>query len=194
MIYERNPLDRGLNQLFTKLHQLRSKPANPLYSYLPSTVNVNLHDIPISMSLSPRSTKNDEHWAHWGERDELSSVDDSDSEAGINESKAPDFRVEPWQALLLIDDDATEKAEEISRDLVGLGVSDVSTGDEGDGNTSVVDSRRGSKDANSAEEDEGLLLRALIEASDPSQRCADQPQLCHSADAQANRHRPVTAI
>jgi hypothetical protein len=186
MIYERNPLDRALNQLFTKLHQLRTKPANPLYSYLPTTLNVNLHDIPIAINLSPRSAKADEHWAHWGERDELSSVEDSDSEAGHNDSKIPDFRVEPWQALLLIDDDATEKAEEISRDLVGLGVSNVSTGEDGDGDTSLVDSRRGSKDATSAEEDEGLLLRALIEACDPSQRCAFRPRYEASVDSQAH--------
>ena len=76
---------------------------------------------------------------------------------------------------MLIDDDAAEKADEISRDLVGLGVSDNTTGEDGDGDTSLLGSRRGSKDATSAEEDEGLLLRALIEASDPSQRCVFGP-------------------
>lgn len=160
IVYERNPLDRALNQLFTAIHNLRTKPANPLYSYLPTTLTVNLVDIPITMVLSPRSNISDEHWAHWGELDEQSSVDDSDSESGMFESrKTADLRIEPWQALLLIEDDAADKAEEISRTLIGLGVDSRDVDDE---STPSGSSRRGSKDVTTAEEDEGLLMESLI--------------------------------
>jgi hypothetical protein len=168
ILYENNSLDRSLNQLFTALHDLQTKPANPLYSHLPTTITINLVDMPISMVLSPRSQDHDEAWAHWGEIDGVSSgEEDEDSEAGW-EAKAPDFRVEPWQTLLLVDDDATEKAHEISRALVGLGVEGVEV-EVDDAEQTPTFSRRDSKDT-SAEEDEGLLMKAIIEACDVTKR------------------------
>jgi hypothetical protein len=80
-------------------------------------------------------------------------------------SKTPDFKVEPWQTLLLLDDKAVEKSEEIAQGLYGLGV--VVGSRMPSGVVSAADSRRSSKD-NSAEEDEGDLLKALIEACDVS--------------------------
>jgi len=170
IVYEKNPLDRALNQLFTAIHKLRSKPANPLYSYLPTTMTVNLVDIPISMVLSPRSNVSDEHWAHWGELEEQSSADDSDSDDGLERRKTSDLRIEPWQTLLLIQDDAAEKAEEISRTLVGLGL-DGRERDED--STPSGGSRRGSKELASAEEDEGLLMENLIKECRVTKRLSE---------------------
>jgi hypothetical protein len=90
--------------------------------------------------------------------------------AGGISSKIPDFKVEPWQTLLLLDDRAAEKSEEIAQGLYGLGVV-VTDSRASSGLTSVAESRsnsrRGSKDT-SAEGGEGELLKALIEACDVS--------------------------
>lgn len=124
------------------------------------------------MILSPRSTKNDEAWAHWGERDDQSSVDDSDSEDAYGGVKSMDLHIEPWQTLLLLEDDAASKAQEISRALVGLGMANVGLEEDYEDNepTPMVGSRRDSKDTHTAEEDEGLLMKNLIESCDVTKR------------------------
>jgi hypothetical protein len=148
-------------------------------------MTVNVGDIPISMVLSPRSTLSDEHWARWGDVDAGSSVDDSDSESGMYESrKTADLRIEPWQTLLLLDDDAVDKAEEISRTLVGLGL-DEPEGDEDF--TPSSGSRRGSKEVTSAEEDEGVLMESLIRECNVTKRYAQR--LDTLADEQTIRNR-----
>jgi hypothetical protein len=44
-------------------------------------------------------------------------VDDSDSEDAYGGVKSMDLHIEPWQTLLLLEDDAASKAQEISRAL-----------------------------------------------------------------------------
>ena len=171
MIYEKNSLDRSLNQLFTAIHQVQTKPVNPLYTHLPTTITVKIADIPVSMVLSPRSTQIDEVWAHWGEIEHGSSVEDEEDESDgdwVDGPKFSDLRVEPWQTLLLIDDDAAEDAHEISRALVGLGVSEIGVDvDVSEGTSSAP---MLSRQESSAEEDEGLLMKSLIETCDVSKR------------------------
>ena len=164
MLYERSSLDRALNQLFAAIYQYRTRAVNPLYASLPTTITVSLGNVPISMVLSPRNAETDEVWAHWGEIDDVSDESSEPSDIGHGEEiKVKDLRVEPWQTLLLIDDDAMEQAQEISRSLVGLGISteeyDEDPHPELNG---LLAHRRGSK----GEEDEGLLMKALIEGCD----------------------------
>ena len=154
MSYESSSLDRSLNELFLALHQLRSRPTNPLYSYLPTTITARLVDLPSSIVLSPRSTETDESWAHWGEMDDVSDIEDEASDPG----EQSDLRVEPWQTILLLDDDAVDRAGEMSMALVGPGADAGS-----DEASPAFPSRR-----SSLEEDESLLMKALIEACDVS--------------------------
>jgi hypothetical protein len=176
-VYDKCSLDRSLNQLYAEIYQLQNRVSNPLYANLPTTISASLADITFPIVLSPRNAETDEAWAHWGEIDDHSSLsslsDDEDwndalvqlPPGGIS-SKTPDFKVEPWQTLLLLDDKAVEKSEEIAQGLYGLGVVVVGSRMPS-GVVSAADSRRSSKD-NSAEEDEGDLLKALIEACDVS--------------------------
>ncbi|ORX39153.1 nitrogen permease regulator of amino acid transport activity 3-domain-containing protein [Kockovaella imperatae] len=166
MLYERSSLDRALNQLFASIYQYQRRPKNPLYSSLPTTITVSLGSVPISMILSSRTKEVDEAWAHWGEIDDVSDVSSEDSDAGHGDDiRSRDLRVEPWNTLLLIDDDAVEQAQEISRSLVGLG---IGVGDPGQDEAppTAVFGRRGSKE----EEDEGHLMKSLIGACDVSKR------------------------
>jgi len=179
IVYEKCSLDRSLNQLYAEIYQLQNRAANPLYANLPTTISASLADITFPIILSPKSTETDEAWAHWGEiddHDSLSSLSDDEDwndalvklpPGGIS-SKTPDFKVEPWQTLLLLDDRAAEKSEEIAQGLYGLGVVVSNPASRASsGLTSVDDSRRSSKDT-SAEGDEGGLLKTLIEACDVS--------------------------
>jgi hypothetical protein len=160
--YERFSLDRALNQLFTAIYQLQTKPSNPLHAHLPTTLTVSLADLPISMVLSPQTTEGDESWAHWGERGDelLLEEDDDDDENSDWENAKPgsgDLRIEPWQTLLLI-----------SNALIGLGVGvSGSLGDESSVNSPLIPmgDRRESK-GTAIEEDEGVLMKALIEGCD----------------------------
>lgn len=176
-MYDKCSLDRSLNQLYAEIYQLQNRVSNPLYANLPTTISASLADITFPIILSPRSADTDEAWAHWGEIDDHSSLsslsDDEDwndalvqlPPGGIS-SKTPDFKVEPWQTLLLLDDKAVEKSEEIAQGLYGLGVVVVGSRSPS-GVVSAADSRRSSKDT-SVEEDEGDLLKVLIEACDVS--------------------------
>ncbi|ORY33121.1 nitrogen permease regulator of amino acid transport activity 3-domain-containing protein [Naematelia encephala] len=188
LCYERCVLDRTLSQLYFAIRGYQDKPANPLYSYLPTTLTVSLDDIPISMVLSPRSSETDEAWAHWGEMDDASdtsslSSGDTWDRAGTgvvpallgdysSSTRQSGLRVHPWQTLLLIDDDAVDKALEISTALVGLGLGAGITDETGTLSTLALESRRGSKET-SLEEDEGLLIKTLIEACDVTKPLAD---------------------
>ncbi|WVF65410.1 hypothetical protein IAT40_000137 [Kwoniella sp. CBS 6097] len=174
-LYANIPLDRNLNMLYLRLHQLKNRPANPLHSYLPTTITTHLTDMTIHMVLSPRSVDADEAWAHWGERDDVSDSDSSDSDdddwddptAAI---KRPELRIEPWQTLLLVDDDALHRADEISQAIIGLGIGMEEQ-------TLIPGDRRGSKATTiattQAEEDETALMKALIEACDVTKPLAE---------------------
>jgi hypothetical protein len=179
IVYDKCSLDRSLNQLYAEIYQLQHRAANPLYANLPTTISASLADITFPIILSPKSAETDEAWAHWGEvddHDSLSSLSDDEDwndalvqlpPGGIS-SKTPDFKVEPWQTLLLLDDRAAEKSDEIAQGLYGLGVVvSGSTSRQSSGLTSASESRRDSKDT-SAEGDEGELLKTLIEACDVS--------------------------
>ncbi|KAK8844116.1 hypothetical protein IAR55_006910 [Kwoniella newhampshirensis] len=163
-------LDRTLNTLYLQLHQLRTQPTNALHSYLPTTFTTNLCDMTVQTILSTRAANAEEEWAHWGEIDESSDSETSESDgedwdevgAGGGGGKKHEIKVHPWQTLLLIDDDASQRANEISLAIIGLGIgADDSTGGAGE--------RRGSKATiatTTAEEDETALMKALIEACD----------------------------
>ena len=164
-------MDRSLIHLFNAIHNLRIRPENPLHSYLPTTLTVNVGELPISMILSPRSLTNDEDWAHWGQMNDGSLIDDSDSDSEDGMNKSDTLRIDPWKSLLLVDDDAASKAHEISRALIGVGMGITGPEeDDEDEKTPMGGSRRGSKDMSTAEEDEGLLMKAVIEACDVTRK------------------------
>ncbi|WRT69197.1 uncharacterized protein IL334_006181 [Kwoniella shivajii] len=166
-LYANMPLDRNLNSLYLRLHQLKSQPANPLHSYLPTTITTHLAEMTINTVLSPKVVDADEAWAHWGERDEISESeasdsDDDDWEDPTTAIRRPELRVEPWQTLLLIEDDAAKRADEISTAIIGLGVGM-------DSQSPMAGERRGSKATvatSQDQEDEAQLMKALIEACD----------------------------
>lgn len=165
---EKSPLERSLWNLLLALHGLKKRPLNPLYSNLPTTITVNLGDMPVSMIISPRSSETDEAWAHWGEAQDGSDSEDDESEMDWEDGIGPmpsmrpsDLRVEPWQTLLLLDDNARDRAHQISTDLIGVGGAEgYEEGERVDGE--VDTSRRGSVE----EEDERSLMKSLIEACD----------------------------
>jgi hypothetical protein len=185
MIYRSSPLERSLTNLFYSLYKYQTAPANPLYAHLPMTITVPLADMAVSMVLSPKSGESDESWAHWGEMDEDAS--DTSSELSgdwiggmmdvMSGNKGSEIRVEPWQTLLLLEEDAAEKAGEMANALVGLGLGFQSSQGEESRTVSPVaefnTSRRGSKDT-SAEEDEKALMQALIQACDVSKPCVPE--------------------
>jgi len=161
-VYEKSSLDRSLNQLFQAIDQLRNKPSIPLYSHLPATITVNLADVPVSMVLSPRLSEKDEAWAVLGEVDDQSSSDEEESEFIWEEStKQPGMKVEPWQTLLLVDENPKEKSHNISSALVGLGV-------RGSPDAPLHQVPRKPSKETSLEEDEDVLMKSLIEACDVS--------------------------
>ncbi|WWC72973.1 uncharacterized protein I206_106937 [Kwoniella pini CBS 10737] len=175
-LYANLPLDRSLNSLFLRLHQLKNRPANPLHSYLPTTITTHMGDMTIHTVLSPKTVDADEAWAHWGEMDEHSESEVSDSDESewddpTTPIRRPELRVEPWQTLLLIDDDATQRADEISTAIIGLGV-----GMESQSLSTIAGERRGSKATTATmqdQEDETQLMKALIEACDVTKPLVD---------------------
>lgn len=179
LVYDKCSLDRSLNQLYAEIYQLQNRAPNPLYANLPTTITASIGDIPFSITLSPQRFETDEAWAHWGEIDDHSSLsslsDDEDwndalvhlPPGGIT-SKSPDFKVDPWQTLLLLDDKAYERSDEIAQALYGLGlVVSAANSRHSSTVTSGSESRRGSKE-NSNEGDEGQLMKSLIESCDVS--------------------------
>lgn len=192
LIYDKNPLQRALHQLFYSIHRLRNKPPNSHYSFLPMTFTATLADITINVSLPAASSKTDDDWVHFGEFEEEDSADeDSDSDDGALHSRMKrhrlthemsDIKVAPWFTLLLMDDDAVENAHSIAKAVVGMTIAETELAEStGDQTPMALDSRRGSKDV-TAEEDEGYLMKSLIEAcdvtkpyvqSDPLGTCVD---------------------
>ncbi|WVR08929.1 hypothetical protein IAU60_005988 [Kwoniella sp. DSM 27419] len=178
-MYANIPLDRNLNTLYLRLHQLKTQPVNPLHSYLPTTITSHMADMTIHTVLSPRTVDPDEAWAHWGERDamsesEASSSDDDDWDDPTAAIKRPELKVDPWQTLLLIDDDATARATEISQSIIGLGIAVEEQ------QAVIPGDRRGSKATiattiatTQAEEDETALMKALIEGCDVTKPLAE---------------------
>lgn len=186
IVYDKCSLDRSLNQLYAEIYQLQNRVPNPLYANLPTTISATVADISFAITLSPQATETDEAWAHWGDVDDHSSMSSLSEDEDWNDalvhipaggitSKNPDFKVEPWQTLLLLDDRAAEKSEEIAQGLYGLGVmiTPGSTTRQSSGLASFNASRRGSKDT-SAEGDEGELIKTLIEACDISRTYVHQ--------------------
>lgn len=205
IVYDKCSLDRSLNQLYAEIYQLQNRAANPLYANLPTTISASLADITFPIILSPKSAETDEAWAHWGEVDDddsLSSLSDDEDwndaliqvPPGRISSKTPDFKVEPWQTLLLLDDRAAEKSEEIAQGLYGLGVVvSTSASRASSGLVSASESRRGSKDT-SAEGDEGELLKTLIEACDVSKTYVAPSTTKHGLTFQSSQYRSSTAL
>lgn len=191
-LYRTNPLERALSELFYAIHSHQIAAVNPLYADLPTTITVPLADMSVSMIISPKSEVEEESWAHWGRIDgatalpEIADLDsDDDSEDWLGEliestnahasGKAREIRVEPWQTLLLIDENAAKRAGETANAIVGIsqsgGGSSVAhsgtdtVGPSATASPTIDNSRRGSKET-SAEEDESALMKALIEACD----------------------------
>ena len=179
IVYDKCALDRSLNRLYLEIYKLQNRAPNPLYANLPSTITTKLAEIPIAITLSAQRVETDEAWAHWGEIDDHSSLsslsDDEDwNEALVHQpaggitSKSPDFKVDPWQTLLMLNDNTREDPESIAEELYGLGIvmpasrnSSTATSGSGSG------SRRDSKDSN-AEGDERHLMTTFIESCDIS--------------------------
>ncbi|WVQ81127.1 hypothetical protein IAT38_003249 [Cryptococcus sp. DSM 104549] len=175
-------IDRTLNYLYLRLHQLRTQPANGLHSSLPTTITNHLADMTIQTVLSPRPVNADESWAHWGEMDGALSESESESSeddyyddptAGI---RRPELVINPWQTLLLVDDDAAGKADEISFAIIGLSGVEEEVASLGL-SPGVVKGRprRGSRVTleSTAEEDERALMKDLIEACDVTKTLSD---------------------
>ncbi|KIR71983.1 hypothetical protein I310_04033 [Cryptococcus deuterogattii CA1014] len=177
-------IDRTLNYLYLRLHQLRTQPANGLHSYLPTTITSRLAHITIQTVLSPKPVNTDEAWAHWGEMEEM--LSDKDSEESLSDweddwgggavmgMKRPELIVKPWQTLLLIDEDRNQSQEALFFGIVGLPAvidDDDALDSKANGRKSPVKSRtrRGSKitvEDNVTEDSETVLRRTLIEACD----------------------------
>lgn len=129
---------------------------------------MNLADVPISMVLSPQLANTDEEWAHWGEREDASSSEDDESERELlweDQAKQPGLSIDPWQTLLLVDEEAWARLEKPLSPVVGLGVKGLVATDAALPMPQM--SRRVSKET-TVEEDEGVLMRSLIETCDIS--------------------------
>ncbi|KAL1407680.1 Nitrogen permease regulator 3 [Vanrija albida] len=147
-VIEVSDLGRSLHELFNALHKIKHKPLNSLFSHLSTTLTVNVGTIPVTIVVPPRSTDTDAVRAAQ-EDDDDSASSDSDSDDGFAGlvigpdgsliAKQPELRVEPWQTLLILDQDEAGD----SRDVVP---------------------RRGSK--SQLAEDE--LINALLSACDVS--------------------------
>lgn len=177
-------IDRTLNYLYLRLHQLRTQPANGLHSYLPTTITNRLAHITIQTVLSPKPVNTDEAWAHWGEMEEM--LSDKDSEESLSDweddwgagammgMKRPELIVKPWQTLLLIDEDKNQNQEALFFGIVGLPAAvddDDAVNNWTNGRKSPVRNRtrRGSKitaEDDAIEDGETVLRRTLIEACD----------------------------
>ncbi|TYJ54856.1 hypothetical protein B9479_004447 [Cryptococcus floricola] len=165
-------IDRTLNYLYLRLHQLRTHPTNGLHSYLPTTITNRLSYLLIETILSPRPANSDEAWAHWGElsgmlSDEGGSDDEESSDGeeewgGVVGGRAPELNVKPWQTLLLIDDGNVARQDAVHFGIIGLPAESVEI---------RVDGRKSpDKKALAAEvesyEDETELLQSLLAACD----------------------------
>lgn len=111
MCIEKTELGASLHELFSALHKVKSKPLNTLFSHLATTVNVNVSNIPISIAIPPREKDDEAALLANGDLDSSESdgeVDDAWSLTGADGAlvarKQPHLNVEPWQALLVLNE------------------------------------------------------------------------------------------
>lgn len=169
-MYHYNPLERALQDLALALHNYRHAPVNPLYAHLPTTVSVDLAGTAISMTLAPRYESVTEPWARWD------AVDGDDAESSVS-SESDDFAelgdvdIQPWQTLLLVNDETKLRAKEVASRIVGATnqlVGGVTRASISSSHRSSSPSALGleSKRDSQSEEDEAVLMTALILACD----------------------------
>ncbi|KAL7421353.1 Nitrogen permease regulator 3 [Cryptotrichosporon argae] len=160
-------LARSLHALFNELHRVRRHGAHSLFSRLPTTFTVDVADIPIQVVLSPSGGPVAGHDADDGLGGDSDSDDDDDWRAGVLVdpnaallAKQSALRVEPWHTLLLLDDAVDDRASDDAHALVICPA------------PRDIASRRGSK-ATVEEEDEKVLLDALVAACDATKPLAE---------------------
>ncbi|WVN88013.1 uncharacterized protein L203_103211 [Cryptococcus depauperatus CBS 7841] len=174
-------VERTLSYLYLRLHKFRNQPVNGFHSYLPTTITNHLANITIHSVLSPKPINTDEAWAHWGEMENMmSDYSDEESEddwgmplVGIRKSE---LTVRPWQTLLLLETDDSQKQDAISFGIAGLPAETEDYGNTIDGGQKSPSknskSRRGSRTTKytnedcGQENDEMVLIKTLIEACD----------------------------
>jgi hypothetical protein len=170
-MYHYNPLEHALQDLALALHNHRHTPVNPLYSHLPSTLSVDLSGTGISMTLAPRYEQMTEPWARWDATREddaessISSNNDNDDFADLG-----DIDIQPWQTLLLVDNDTKLRAKEVASLIVGTtgqatGVNRASISSSGRSSSPSAAATEVRRESHS-EEDETVLMTALILACD----------------------------
>lgn len=172
-----------LNNLYTSIYNYQNRTVNPLYAHLPTTFTIAMEDVSFSSVMSPKSSKIEEDWAHWAEVEDVDSDTDSDDSedrdwlgglSAVRGKKGVALDIQPWQTLLLLEDNAPENAEQMSQLLVGLGVSSgdqsATPGSSGFSFATTAtslanDARRGSGET-ILENDEGEYMKCLIQACD----------------------------
>ncbi|EIW66106.1 hypothetical protein TREMEDRAFT_35553 [Tremella mesenterica DSM 1558] len=179
-IFQENfSLNRALNSLFYELHQLRHKPTTPLYSYFPNIIRVHVADIPLSMIISPRlddQEETDQSYSY--PRSDLKNSDVDSEEFEDDDEEEEDtwedawgethvkrrrkVRVEPWQTLLLLDDDV-KRSDKILGELIG-GIQERDVG----GRESL-----GTEWSWMSDLGEAQLMKAFIDACDVTKPLAD---------------------
>jgi hypothetical protein len=108
---EKSELAQSLHELFSVLHKMKGKPLNAHFSAMPTTVTINVGSIPMTIAIPPKQ-RNVEHGVRLGLGADSEISDDSDDEwAGVTGpdglllSRQPHLRVEPWQTLLMLQED-----------------------------------------------------------------------------------------
>lgn len=166
-MYHYNPLEHALQDLALALHNYRHTPINPLYSHLPTAITVELAGTAISMTVAPRYEQVIEPWARWDtiKDDDASSIISSDTD---DFADLGDVDIQPWQTLLLVDNDTRLKAREVASSIVGAtsqatAITRASISSSHRSNSPIGNEPR--RDSQ-AEEDEAVLMTALILACD----------------------------
>jgi len=106
---EKSELAQSLHELFSALHKIKGKPLNTHFTAMPTTLAINVGSMPISIAVPPRQLTA-EGTVMLDNSD--SSDDSSDDEwalvtgpDGIRFGKQPHLSVEPWQTLLMLQED-----------------------------------------------------------------------------------------
>lgn len=101
-----------MHELFSAMHKIKLKPMNTLFVTMPTTVTVNVGSVPITIVIPPTHRDAEGPVAMTNSYESDSSDDDSDDEwagvtgpDGLLVSKQPHLRVQPWQTLLMLDDE-----------------------------------------------------------------------------------------
>ena len=134
------------------------------------TISFHIADVPVTMVLSRRPVDDSDAWAQWGELDnqDQDSIDSEDQEDDLfDEMPGSDLVVQPWQTLLLIDD---ETVSVVQNALIGLGMTGFAEAVDSSGiidqTINSVDSSRRPSKASTFEAEDSALLHALITACD----------------------------